>query len=110
MIKYCLDKWDKNRERLEAAIRADKQLNECDYKHLVKLVVDNILNGAGDEYEIYTWDSGSITVIDNGDYQGTLLYLIPESTYQPSEGEYLMTYVGYGSCSGCDALQSIQCY
>lgn len=110
MIKYCLNKWDKNRERLEAAIRADKQLNECDYKHLVKLVVDNILNGAGDEYETHAWDSGSIIEIDNGDYQGTLLYLIPESTYQPSEGEYLMTYVGYGSCSGCDALQSIQCY
>ena len=46
--------------------------------------------------------------MDNGDYQGTLLFLIPCDTYQPSEYEYLLTYVGYGSCSGCDALMSIQ--
>ena len=51
-----------------------------------------------------------ITEIDNGDYQGTLLYLIPFKTYQLSENEYLMTYVGYGSCSGCDTLQAIQDY
>ena len=47
-----------------------------------------------------------MTEIDNGDYQGTMLYLIPFKTYQPAEYEYLMTYVWYGSCSGCDALQA----
>lgn len=54
------------------------------------------------------WDAENITVVDNGDYQGTQLFLIPRDTYQPSESEYLMTYVGYGSCSGCDTLQAIQ--
>ena len=33
---------------------------------------------------------------------------LSETAGQPSESEYLMTYVGYGSCSGCDTLQAIQ--
>ena len=69
-------------------------------------VVEVILNNGDDK----TWDVGNITEIDNGDYQGTLLYLIPRDTYQPSEYDYLMTYVNYGSCSGCDTLQAIQNY
>lgn len=52
----------------------------------------------------------SITTIDNGDYQGTLLFTIPFDTYQPSEDEYYFTSVGYGSCSGCDTLQGISGY
>ena len=58
--------------------------------------------------EVNKLDLEKITEIDNGDYQGTLLFLIPFDTYQPFEYEYLMTFVGYGSCSGCDTLQSIQ--
>ena len=103
MIKYCLEKWEKYKGELEEDIRQDATLNECDYLYLVKKVVSIILNGGDAE-----WDTGKITQIDNGDYQGTLLFLIPMDTYQPSEYEYLMTYVNYGSCSGCDTLQAIQ--
>lgn len=105
MLKYCLEKWNKNKENLEAQLREDDELYSCDYEYLVRLVVDHILN---DDPSDYTWESGEITVIDNGEYQGTLLFLIPERTYQPSEYQYLMTYIGYGSCSVCDYLQSIQ--
>ena len=107
MIKYCLDKWNKNRKRLENVLRKDQTLNSCEYEYLVKLVVDNILNDEENNY-LDKWDSSNITKIDNGDYQGTQLFLIPVKTYQPSEYEYLMTYVDYGSCSGCDTLLSIQ--
>jgi hypothetical protein len=103
MLKYCLKKWDNHKDELEKVLRADGTLNYCEYSYLVKLVVKYILNGDGKE-----WDAERITVVDNGDYQGTQLFLIPEDTYQPSEYEYLMTYVGYGSCSGCDTLLSIQ--
>ena len=111
MLKYCLDKWNANKDKLEAHLRKDEKIYGCDYKYLVKLVVDIILNEAKSEDEYcydYRWDSAKITEIDNGDYQGTLLFLIPADAYQPSEHEYLMTYVGYGSCSGCDTLQHIQ--
>jgi len=111
MLKYCLNKWDQNKDLLERRLVNGTEWNACDYVDLVKLVVDCILNGerSSDEYDNERkWDSDGITVIDNGDYQGTLLFLIPRDRYQPAEYEYLMTYVGYGSCSGCDTLQAIQ--
>lgn len=106
MLKYCLRKWDENKKKLEEELLKDPDLNECKYKHIVEKVVEIILN----TNEEYLWNSEGITEIDDGDYQGTLLFLIPRKTYQPSEHEYLMTYVGYGSCSGCDTLQAIQDY
>lgn len=110
MLKYCLTKWDQNKKLLEERLKNDSTLNSYYYDDLVKLVVDYILNDGGPTSETYKpkWDCDHITVIDNGKYQGTLLFLIPLKTYQPSEDEYLMTYVGYGSCSGCDTLQAIQ--
>jgi hypothetical protein len=105
MLKYCLKKWDAHKDDLEKALAQDTTLNECEYKHLVELVVRYILNGDG-----RTWDENEITVVDNGYYQGTLLFLIHEICYQPDECDYLMTYVGYGSCSGCDTLLHIQGY
>ena len=49
-----------------------------------------------------------MTVIDNGDYQGTQIFIIPINTYQPGVDEYVYTHTYYGSCSGCDTLQAIQ--
>ena len=45
-----------------------------------------------------------ITKIDNGDYQGTLIFLISLEDYSPCATDYLITYIDYGSCEGCDAL------
>ena len=116
MIKYCIEKWDKNKDLLRSALyhnelhnqkinrNDDDQLEYLEYKDLVKLTVMFILN---DENE---WHANKIKELDDGDYQGTLLYLIPEDTYQPASSEYLMTFVEYGSCSGCDTLQRIQCF
>ena len=115
MIKYCIEKWDKNKDLLRSALNNNELLNHVlnknddpleylEYKDLVKLTVMFTLN---DENE---WDANKIKEIDDGDYQGTLLYLIPEDTYQPNSSEYLMTFVEYGSCSGCDTLQAIQCF
>lgn len=109
MIKYCLDKWNHNKNLLRKALQEDATLNDCDYTYLVKLVVKYILNeGEKIPYCYDYWDEENITTIDNGNYQGTLLWLIPKETYQPCESEYLMTYCSYGSCSGCDTLLAIQ--
>lgn len=111
MIKYCLQKWDKNKDKLEAAIREDSVIisEEVDYAYLVKLVVKYILND-GEEVTEEKWDKWSsekIHTIDDGEWQGTQLFIIPKATYQPAEQEYLMTFVGYGSCAGCDTLEYI---
>ena len=111
MIKYCVKKWNKNKNKLYNQLKDDLNLNGCEYEYLVRLVVKHILNGDIDESSEYgQWDDTRITIVDNGDYQGTLLFIIPQKTYQPQEFEYLITYVGYGSCSGCDTLQSIQSF
>ena len=107
MIKFCKDQWDANRERLEEALRDDTQLNKCDYKYLLSLVVTHILNPGLVSFE-QGWSAKNITVIDDGNYQGTLMFLIPKDCYQPDESEYLLTFVNYGSCSGCDTLMGIQ--
>lgn len=106
MIKYCLEKWDANKEKLRKVLSGEN-LEAIEYKDLVKMVVRYVLNDEN-EYDYERWDYDRITEIDNGDYQGTLLYLIPKNTFQPSEYDYLMAYVNYGSCSGCDALQYLQ--
>lgn len=108
MIYYALSRWDKRNTDLREALEEKdvRWLINCSYKALVKLVFDVIFKDSG--ITDITFDTENITEIDNGDYQGTLLYLIPFDTYQPSESEYLMTYVGYGSCCCCDTLQGIQ--
>ena len=109
MIKYALKKWDENKDVLRNAIQQTEKDKRCtwDYEEIVKLVCRYIFNeNVSDENPMINVDG--ITMIDNGDYQGTLLFMMPFDTYQPAGYEYLMTYVGYGSCSGCDTLQRIQ--
>lgn len=104
MIKYVMDKWNENKLCLLEAIEEKVNLDErmWDYEELLTLIIKNVLNKDRGFLD-YEW-SEDITTVDNGDYQGTLLFLFPQKVYQPSERGYLMTYVGYGSCSGCDAL------
>lgn len=114
MIKFCVEKWNKNHKLLEAALKSRTDLNTCGYRTLVEMAVTYIFNDGLDcdryDYCGKLFRPDLITEIDNGDYQGTLIYLIPNATYQPGPGDYLMTYVYYGSCSVCDTLQAIQDY
>lgn len=106
MLKILVQKWDKNKNRLKRYLEEATDLNSCSYLDLVKITFTYIYND--NDTRFVDLDIGNISEIDNGDYQGTLLFLIPFNTYQPSESQYLMTYIGYGSCSVCDLLQSIQ--
>ena len=109
MLKVLVEKWDKNKNKLKKAL-SNVVNDDIEYEDLVRLTFSTIYNDDGDEslgYHYQSLDCDKITKIDNGDYQGTFLFLIPFDTYQPSEYEYLMTYVGYGSCSGCDTLRAI---
>ena len=49
-------------------------------------------------------DYSNIHIIDDGDYQGTLIFVIPEYGYQPYK--YWSVKVAYGSCSGCDTYRA----
>ena len=106
MIKYCVEKWNKNKDKLMEVIENSTDHHNWGYSDLLEMIIENVLDdsdGYGDK-----WDSNEIKIIDHGDYQGTLMFLFHRQTYQPGAGDYMITYVGYGSCSGCDTLMAIQ--
>ena len=100
MLKYCVDQWEKNKENLRKALEQfDFRNEQMDYEVLMSLVITHILEDK--------WDSENFIMVDDGDYQGNLLFIIHEKIYQPSEEHYLITYVKYGSCSCYDTMQGI---
>lgn len=100
MIEAFVKAWDARKGEIEAKFRKERPGG---YKYIVRAVVE-ILSDPEDRYG--SPDPDRIHQIDDGDYQGTLVFVIGASGYQPSDYWYVM--VGYGSCSGCDTLQAIQ--
>lgn len=98
MIQKFVDRYMDRKDELRALF-AEKHPEE--YKSIVQAVV-KVLHG---EYEDGSPDPERIVEVDHGDYQGTLVYIIGATGYQPRT--YWAVMVGYGSCSGCDTLQAI---
>jgi hypothetical protein len=73
-----------------------------DYGEIVHTVVTALKDVKIDYYHM---DPDRIHIIDDGDYQGTLLFIIASDEYQPNV--YWYVPVSYGSCSCCDTLQAI---
>lgn len=107
MLKIMKEKWAKNESLLKEAIAEIPDVHSISYDDLVKMTFEIIYN-SGEEWDHNCADLDKIVCIDHGQYQGTLIYVIPFDTYQPGPGDYLITNVYYGSCSGCDTLQQIQ--
>lgn len=106
MIKEFIKRFDAAREELRAEF---KTAHPEDYEAIVKAVVRVLGGTEDDDYDDYNQpDVNRIHVIDDGDWQGTLVFVIGARGYQPST--YWYTMVGYGSCSGCDTLQRISSY
>lgn len=108
MIKIMKELWNLNEGKLRASLANRTDLDDISYEELIKLTFDKIFDTIDYSRMFGSLDTEHITVIDNGDYSGTLIILVPFDTYTPDESDYLMTYVGYGSCSYCDALQHAQ--
>lgn len=109
MITEFILAWDANKAKLEEHLRAHPQTEYYHYEDLVRLLFVVVINPFMKEAEKPTFDTVNIHVIDDGEYQGDQLFLIPQDTYQPSPYNYVWTHQSYGSCSGCDLLQGIQC-
>lgn len=104
MEQKFIDLWFKNKNKLKEELIAHRDLEYCTYADLLKLTIQCIINRDSED----ELDVDKIIQIDNGDYQGTLIFIIPRDTYQPAEYEHYVTYVDYGSCSYCDTLLHIQ--
>ncbi len=99
MIKEFVDRFMSKKPELEAIF---SKKHPEDYKEIVANVINILKNG--DVYDCPSSDN--IHEIDEGDYQGTLVFVMSEGGYQPSD--YWFVKVGYGSCSGCDTLEAIR--
>lgn len=54
------------------------------------------------------YNTDKIVVIDDGDWQGTEIFVLHKNAYHPSEEDYVYTSAYYGSCSECDTILSIK--
>ena len=99
MIKEFIDRFMAFKSELEAKYKKN-------HPNSYSSIVEDVVRLLNDDDEYSSPDPERITCIDHGDYQGTLLYIIGASGYQPST--YWAIYVSYGSCSACDTFQAIR--
>jgi hypothetical protein len=110
MIIEFVKAWDANKQKLSEYIASNEQGSYSNYKQIVKMLFEQVINPYLTANGETAFNLDSLHEIDDGDYQGTLLYMIPKDTYQSSYYEYVATFVGYCSRSGCDTLMGISCY
>lgn len=103
MIKEFTTYWEKNKGDLEKFLKTTKQEKYTSYESLVKALFEKVINPNVNN----KFDTKNILIIDDGDYQGTQIFLLHINTYQPSVSDYVYTNTYYGSCSGCDTLLAI---
>lgn len=97
MIQQFVDRFIENKEAVLANIR---QAPPYSYRDVVEIALRHAVT---DDYG--QPDPSRIHELDDGDYQGTLVFVIAATGYQPYD--YWYVKVSYGSCSGCDTLQAI---
>jgi hypothetical protein len=110
MITEFIDKFQEIKPRLLEQFSKEEPDNYSDiFKQTIKMMFEDT-EDTEDTYfsNSETPDFERITVIDDGDYQGTLVFVVASKGYQPSD--YWATQVDYGSCSGCDTFQSYSDY
>lgn len=100
MIAKFVERWEAGKAKLQEQYRSSFPEG---YGAIVKDVVE-ILHDE-DDYGRCP-DPERIHRIDDGDYQGTLLFVIGATGYQPST--YWAVAISYGSCSGCDTFEAIR--
>lgn len=108
MIKEFVERWDKYKGDLEKYFRTTRQEEYSTYEDIVIALFEEVINK--EDINCHEFDLEQMTIIDDGDYQGTRIFIIPLKTYQPSVEEYVITDTYYGSCSGCDTLLAISSY
>lgn len=107
MEKEIIKRWEDGKENLRKWFKSTPQKQYPSYKSIVKALIMHCLN-----YNIerrYDLISKSFEISDHGDYQGTQIFLLHRVTCQPCIEDYIVFDNEYGSCSGCDMLQYIQC-
>jgi hypothetical protein len=98
MIQDFVKLWERHKTELRRAFVASQPES---YREVVTEVVRHVLSRGVVPHP----DPDRVHEINDGEYQGTLVYVVAAAGYQPST--YWAVTVSYGSCSGCDALQDL---
>lgn len=101
MIKEFVERFDAARQAL---LEKYKAAHPDGYDEIVRDVVTVCADGATGGVP----STEHIHRIDDGSYQGVLVFVIGEGGDQPSD--YWVAKVSYGSCSVCDTFQHIRDY
>ena len=107
MDKDIISAWDENQKKVREWIATVKN-DSFSYKSLLENTIRIIFEEKDDPYGLP--DYKRITEIDNGNYQGALIFVVGGKGYQPGVENHWYTSVYYGSCSGCDTLKGISGY
>jgi hypothetical protein len=101
MIKQFVEQFETKKEDIRKVFESTPPRKGC-YGDIVKTVV-TVLNGIDGRHRP---DPERIHEIDDGEYEGALVYVIAETGFIPNKYWYVM--IDYGSCCGCDTLLQIQ--
>lgn len=93
MLKYCVNQWEQNKEKLRVAF--ENCIIYSDYEAFARLVIENIFP---------EWKNYKLDIHYYDEYQGEVVFFIHSDPWA-KEGLFL-SYLDYGSCSVCDALQA----
>ena len=95
MLKYCVEQWEKNKENLRTAFE------NCDiyssYEDFAHLIIKNIFP---------EWENYKLDIHYYSEYNGDVVFFIHSDTW--CKEELFLSYLYYGSCSVCDALQAAE--
>jgi len=105
MIQEFVKAWNENKNRLKEYFMTHQISQYNEYKDLVFLLFDLVINPYLSVFD--RLDIDKMHIIDDGDYQGDYVFLIHKDCPQPKPCDYIVTTVDYGSCSGCDTLLGI---
>ncbi len=108
MIKEFTKAWQENKEELKKyyfdKIQEKNGYYYIDYKEVFKNLIEYVINPYLKENRKWALSTENITEIDNGDYQGTKIFITYKDLYQPGYDDYFVANDYYGSCPGCDSL------
>jgi hypothetical protein len=105
MDTYFVSQWNKNAWRILNWFKTTPQSEYNEYEKIVKKLFELVINDDDNDHE---WSWMDMTTLDHGSWQGTQIFIVHKSTYQPGVTDYVMTHNEYGSCSGCDTLEAIR--
>jgi hypothetical protein len=105
MIERFVNKFDKIRDQLKAKFSEEHPSN---YEGIFRTLITELVGEEEYSYGAEWPDPDRIHTIDEGDYQGTMLFVVAAQGYQPST--YFACTVSYGSCSGCDTFEALREY